>query len=171
MKILYLLRHAKSSWRDPSQADFDRPLSGRGRRAGKLVANHMESRGLHPAIVLCSAAERTCQTIDLIRPALGEEVRIENRRPLYLAEPSTILAELATLPDDIPSAMVVAHNPGLHDLAVALASSGDPTLLKRLGSKFPTGALVVLTSEAANWKDIRNGGLHLEDFVRPRDLE
>jgi phosphohistidine phosphatase SixA len=42
MKRVYLLRHAKSSWKDGSLADRERPLAGRGRRAAKAVARHLE---------------------------------------------------------------------------------------------------------------------------------
>ncbi|MEO5336772.1 MAG: histidine phosphatase family protein [Magnetospirillum sp. WYHS-4] len=171
MKILYLLRHAKSSWKDPALADFDRPVSGRGRRAAKAMGDYMENRGMHPATVLCSAAERTRQTLDLVHPVLGADVPVEVRRNLYLADPQAILTELAALPDSVPSVLVIAHNPGLHDLAVALAASGDKDLLEALSEKFPTAALAVLTSEASRWKDLAKGGLHLEDFVRPKALD
>jgi phosphohistidine phosphatase len=171
LKILYLLRHAKSSWKDPDLADFDRPLNGRGRRSAKLIAHYMERRGMHPAVVLCSAAERTRQTLDLVHPTLGGNCRVEVRDGLYLADPKTILAELAGLDDDIPSALVIAHNPGLHDLALALATTGEARLMEEMKEKFPTGTLVVLTSEANRWSDLARGGAHLEDFIRPKILE
>lgn len=171
MKILYLLRHAKSSWKEGGLADFDRPLSGRGRRAAKLVATYMEQRGMHPAMVLCSAAERTRQTLDLIHSTLGAETPVEVRRSLYLADAQSILGELAGLPDELPSALVIGHNPGLHDLAISLVGTGEAQLVEDLNEKFPTATLAVLTSEAMRWKDLAAGRLHLEDYVRPRVLE
>ncbi|MBT6406343.1 MAG: histidine phosphatase family protein, partial [Rhodospirillaceae bacterium] len=59
MKTIYLLRHAKSSWKDPTLADFDRPLNKRGKRAAKNMAVYLGGHNPRPELVLCSAAKRT----------------------------------------------------------------------------------------------------------------
>ncbi len=64
MKRLYLLRYAKSSWKDTSLPDHDRPLAGRGRRAAKAIAGHLREHGIEPELVLCSTARRARQTLD-----------------------------------------------------------------------------------------------------------
>ena len=66
MKVLYLLRHAKSSWKDPTLEDFDRPLNKRGRSAAKTMGRHLHRNGLRPDLVLCSAARRTQETWTLV---------------------------------------------------------------------------------------------------------
>ena len=71
MKRLYLLRHAKSSWKDTSLPDHDRPLAGRGRRAAKAIARHMQDHGIERELVLCATAQRARETLDRIEPALG----------------------------------------------------------------------------------------------------
>ena len=171
MKILYLLRHAKSSWKDPSLEDFDRPLNGRGKRAAKRMGGYLDAEGLHPAAVLCSAAARTRQTLDLVQPALGDGAQIKVKKSLYLASPSRILEVLGSLEDSVPSAMVIAHNPGIQELALSLTGSAKDDTLDLMKTKFPTAALAMLTSDAKRWSDLEPGTLHLEAFVRPKDLD
>ena len=122
-KRLFLLRHAKSSWDDPALADHDRPLAGRGRRASKLIAQHMREEAIEPSLVLCSSATRTQQTLELIMPALQTpEVSIE--RGLYGASSArcSIGFERSALPTS--SAMLIGHQPAIRELALALAGDG-----------------------------------------------
>ena len=67
MKVVYVLRHAKSSWKDPSQPDSDRPLAPRGRRAARAMADHLRREGIQPSLILCSPARRTRETLELVR--------------------------------------------------------------------------------------------------------
>jgi phosphohistidine phosphatase len=121
MRRLYLLRHAKSSWDDPALPDSERPLAPRGRRDAKRIGKHLGRLGITPALVLCSSAVRTQETLDLIRPALAEAaVQIEEQ--LYGASSETMLERIRDVPDEVGSLLLIGHNPGLHDLA--LASSG-----------------------------------------------
>ena len=76
MKTLLLLRHAKSDWGNPSQGDFDRPLSARGREAAPLMGAYLAQQGLRPDLVLCSAAARARQTCDLVLRALGGDIPV-----------------------------------------------------------------------------------------------
>src|SRR2546426_2831333 len=79
-KTLYLLRHAKSSWEDPTLADRDRPLAPRGRRAAGMIAEHLRRQRSTPRLVLCSSSERTRETLKRISAGLGGgEGRIEER--------------------------------------------------------------------------------------------
>ena len=66
---LYLLRHAKSSWKDEGLADHDRPLARRGRRAAKAIARHLREQGVEPELVLCSTARRARETLEAKFPA------------------------------------------------------------------------------------------------------
>ena len=85
MKQLFLLRHAKSSWDDSELADHDRPLAPRGRRAVKLIAEHLRREGVTPALVLCSSALRTRETLEGIASALGESISVQIEDELYAA--------------------------------------------------------------------------------------
>jgi phosphohistidine phosphatase len=169
VKAILLLRHAKSSWDDPALADDERPLAPRGRRAAARMAEHISRAELRPALVLCSPARRTRETLDLVAPALGDvPIRIEPA--LYGAGEQDLLRSLRALPDKASSVLFVGHNPGLHDLALALAGAGDRAALARLRAKMPTAALATLTSERSRWRDLRRGAAALVEFVVPRDL-
>ena len=123
MKSLLLLRHAKSSWDEPGLADRDRPLAPRGRRAAKALAGHLGQEGVQPALVLCSSARRARETLERIAPALGEaDVTIEDG--LYGATEDDLLERLRAVPDSVPSAMLIGHNPAIQALALCLAGSG-----------------------------------------------
>jgi phosphohistidine phosphatase len=167
MKRLYLLRHAKSSWDDPTLADHDRPLAPRGRRAAKAMADHLRMEGIAPELVLCSPSARTRQTLTAIAPGLGEnaDVRIEDE--LYAASAAALLDVLYELPDEVGSVMLIAHNPGIQDLALSLAGGGPA--VERARSKFPTAALATLELDGS-WRELAPGGAELVTFVRPKDL-
>ena len=169
MLTLTLLRHAKSSWGDPSLKDFDRPLNGRGREAAQLMGAVIRREGLRPDHVLCSPAVRTRQTLELVRveyPALPD-AEIQER--LYHASPATLLRALHEAPTTAHHVMLVGHNPGLQQLAVWLVGRGAPSKRRALEEKLPTGALAVLTFDVLRWIDLRPGGGHLRLFARPRD--
>jgi phosphohistidine phosphatase len=168
MKTLYLLRHAKSSWADPGVGDLDRPLAPRGRRAAGKIANHLRRQGAAPAIVLCSSARRARETLAGVAPALGSGTEHLVEEGLYAASAAELLSRLRRIPDRAPSVMIIAHNPGLQDLAVTLAGSG--ARLERLREGFPTTALAVLRSPIASWRELGPGDAKLIEFVLPREL-
>jgi phosphohistidine phosphatase len=169
VKHLYLLRHAKSSWDDASLADHDRPLSKRGRGAARKVADYVQETGIRPELVLTSPSQRTRETLELVEPALAEaEVRFEPE--LYGASEAALLATLHGLPDDVESVLLLGHNPGMQQLAVALAGRGDADLVQRLRTKMPTAALVALTLPVDTWDEVTVGKGELVSYVVPREL-
>ena len=166
MKTLYLLRHAKSSWDDAALADRDRPLAPRGRKAARLIAEHLRRDGIVPALVLCSAARRTRETLEAIEPALGG-ADIEVERDLYGASAGELLERLHAVSEGVESVMLIGHNPSIQSLALNLAGTGDD--LDAIAQKYPTGALATLTFEVS-WRELERDGAELAGFVRPRDL-
>jgi phosphohistidine phosphatase len=168
VKRLYLLRHAKSSWDDPELSDHDRPLAKRGRRASKLIAEHLGRERIRPALILCSSARRTRETLDRIAPAMGakREVRIE--RELYRADAMDLLGLLRGLPDDVGSVMLIGHNPAIQDLGLALAGRGP--VVGMMQEKFPTGALATLEFDGP-WRELAPGAGSAVAFIKPRELE
>ena len=98
MRRVYLLRHAKSSWKDRSLADRDRPLAGRGKRAAKAVAGHIEAERIRPDLVLCSPARRSRETLERVEPAFGDPVETRFEEALYGASEAELLARLRALP-------------------------------------------------------------------------
>jgi phosphohistidine phosphatase len=168
MKQLFLLRHAKSSWDDPTLADHDRPLSARGRRAAKLMAEHLRREGIAPELVLCSPSRRTRQTLTRIAPAgLGENVDVQIDSELYTASAAKLLEVLHEVPDEVQSVMLIGHNPGIQDLALSLARGGSEVV--RVRSKFPTAALATLELDGS-WRELVPGGAELVSLVKPKEL-
>jgi phosphohistidine phosphatase len=163
---LYLLRHAKSSWADPTLPDHERPLAPRGRRDAKRVATHLRLLGSGPELVLCSSAARTRETLELVHPALGSAtVSVEEQ--LYAASSDELLARIRDVPDTVASVMLIGHNPGLQRFALALASAGDD--LKQLEAKLPTAALATLALPV-QWSRLAPGAATLSAFVVPIQL-
>jgi phosphohistidine phosphatase len=158
---LLLLRHAKSSWDDPTLDDHDRPLAPRGRKAAGLIAAYLRDNHVDVSLVLCSTAQRARETLELVQPP--GQVLIE--RELYGASADGLLARLRRVLDDQRTVMLIGHNPAIEDLAVGLAGSGA----ELIGDKFPTGALATLSFNG-RWRDLAPGGVELKSFVRPREL-
>jgi phosphohistidine phosphatase len=168
MKRVYLLRHAKSSWKDDSVADRDRRLAGRGRRAARAMAGHLEAEQIRPDLVLCSPALRTRETLQRVESAFGDRVEARLDEALYGASEPELLARLKALPEEVGSVMLIGHNPGLEELALALASDGEG--LARMRAKYPTAALATIDLPAERWSVIERGSGELVGYVRPRDL-
>ena len=167
MKRLYLLRHAKSSWDDPTLADHDRPLAPRGRRAAKVIAEHLGRKGIAPELVLCSPSRRTRQTLKRLAPGLGKNVDVQIEPELYAAPARDLLQVLHEVPDEVESVMLIGHNPGIQDLALGLAGAGSG--IPRLRSKFPTAALATLELNGT-WRELAPGNGELVSFVKPKEL-
>jgi phosphohistidine phosphatase len=170
MKTLYLLRHAKSSWKDDSIDDIDRPLSKRGRAAAKAMRRHLAERKVQPAQVLCSPAKRTRDTLAIVQGAFASAVPVRFEKGIYMADAAALLRRLKRLGDSLASVMIVGHNPGLEQLALRLSDGRESEARRDLAVKFPTGALAVIRSEAEHWNELESGGATLETFTRARDL-
>jgi phosphohistidine phosphatase len=165
MKRLYLLRHAKSSWKDTSLPDHDRPLAGRGRRAAKAIARHLRDQHIEPELVLCSSARRARETLERLALA-ASTARVED--DLYAASATQLLDRLRAVPDTVESVMLIGHNPGLQELALDLAHPSPTT--DDLAAKYPTAALATLQFTASTWRDLGRESGELLNLVRPRDL-
>ena len=157
MKTLHLLRHAKSDWSDPSLADHDRPLNGRGRKARLVIARHVE--GWTVDLVVSSTAARARATAEPIVTALGCDLRLEPA--IYDASATELLAVVRALPDDAGSVLLVGHNPGVEDLSELLAGSSPP---------YPTAALGTLELAIDRWADAGPGAGVLTSHVTPAEL-
>ncbi len=169
VRTVILLRHGKSSWSDSTLADIDRPLAPRGERASRSIAKYIRRKRIRPALVLCSPSLRTRQTLDAIEPSLGKRCAVEVVPQLYAASEQELLERLQALPESVSSAMLIGHNPGLHNLALVLASRGAD--LPQLEEKFPTGALATLAVHSDSWTALSPGEAELVDYVVPRQLD
>ena len=170
MKSLTLLRHAKSSWDDRVQRDFERPLNARGRRAAVAIGAFMAREGLTFDFVLASPAQRVCETIDGVGEGLGRPLGATFEPRIYMATAATLLDLVHDLPASAARVLLVGHNPGLEDLVLLLTTAeGAPRGM--VEEKYPTAALAELSSGSATWSEIAERGATLERFTRPRDLD
>jgi phosphohistidine phosphatase len=170
---LLLLRHAKSSWSDPSIPDRERPLRNRGRNAAAMMRSTLRSWGLAPDLVLVSPARRTMDTLEALMPFKGSPT-VRVIETLYLASAPSMLEILRDVGDPVRSILLIGHNPGLQDLATLLigrnAIKNGSGLGQRLAKKFPTCALAEFTL-ACRWSQIGEAAGTLTRFVTPRELK
>jgi phosphohistidine phosphatase len=169
MLTLYLLRHAKSAWDDPSLGDFDRPLAARGERAAPAMARYMRTAELQPDLVLCSAARRTRDTWALMAGTLGQP-RTIYLEELYEADAGRLRACIRRNQTDASRLMLVGHNPGLQSLALGLIGSGDRAARAAVAEKFPTAAAAVIEFDIETWRDLAPATGRLTLFMTPKRL-
>ena len=171
MLTLSLLRHAKSSWDDPSLKDFDRPLSERGESAAPRMGAYMAAQGLAPELVLCSPAVRARQTLDLVLPHLADGPTVVYEDAFYLAAPSVMLARVRKVEAKVRHVLIVGHDPGMQGLALELAGTRRRrSPAGRSGASFPPAALAVIRFKARDWSKVGPAKGRLELFATPKTL-
>lgn len=168
MRHLYLLRHAKSLWSDPTIVDIERPLSDRGHRDAKRMSRYLKRKGLQVDLVLCSSSRRTTETLQAIEPALGPTTAVMIEDALYTFDVDHILQRLSDVSADTKSVMVIGHNPAIQALAVLLTRPGS--LKDQISLKYPTAALTLVALENKSW-DLSEPVVSQTDFIAPADLE
>jgi phosphohistidine phosphatase len=166
---LLLLRHAKSAWDDPALSDHARPLNARGRRAASAMAGAMRGLGLRPELVLVSSSRRTLQTLEGLGTLEGPP-RVEPMDDLYLAPWTRLLQALREVPEEVRSVLLIAHNPGLHELALNLAGPAAETGAgAALAEAYPTASLAEFAVEGS-WASLAANGAGFVRFLQPGDL-
>jgi len=170
MKILTLLRHAKSGWDDPVTRDFDRPLNPRGRRAARTVGREMKAQGLAFDLVLASPARRVIETLEEVVAAFGP-IQPEYDERLYLASTATLVEIVHGTPDEVERLLLVGHNPGLEEIALRLSGSDEAGLRGKVEVKYPTATVAEIELPVESWAEVKEGMGRIERFIRPRDLD
>lgn len=171
MKILTLLRHAKSSWDDPATRDFDRPLNRRGRAAARAMGRELRALKLGFDRVLASPAIRVAETLAGLAEGYGRDLDPVYDERMYLAADATLLEIVRGTDDDVARLLILGHNPGFERLVLLLSHDDGGEARERLVEKYPTGALAEIVLPVAHWRDIRPETGALTRFVRPRDLD
>jgi len=167
-KKIYLLRHAKSDWANMAISDHDRPLNSRGKEAADLIGHKLASFAFAPDIVVCSTALRAMETLDRVRKSGGFAWHVEHRRRLYGASADTLLTAIHRQDSTAKSVFLVGHNPGLQDLALALASNTESDMYHHLDAKLPTGGFLCLEFDVDSFPEISVGSGKLTHFLRPK---
>ena len=170
MARLLLLRHAKTEPAEAGERDRDRKLTARGRADAKAIGAYVVRHRLLPDLVLTSPAGRAEETLTGVAAEFAKPPRVAREDRIYNASPDTLI-RLIRETRDAKTLLVVGHNPGLHDLALALIASGDTETRERLAEKLPTSGLVVIDFAFDDWSRLRVNSGRLERFVTPRSIE
>lgn len=155
-KILYLMRHAESSWSGTGFSDVERPLNECGFRDAVEMGRRLKARGSMPDIVLCSPAKRARQTLEHMQlnpPDIGMDDR------LYEASMGQLLAVIQSLKTSCNSALLIGHNPSMTWLINQI--SGEQI------QSMPTGAMATIELNSADWKRAGACPAGLRDFDYP----
>ena len=170
MRRLILLRHAKTERAEPGARDRDRKLIKRGRADAPAIGAYMARHHLVPDLAVVSPAARAQETWALAAAAFAKPppTIIDDR--IYNATADQLVAVI-TDQRKARSLLVVGHNPGLHDLAVALIASGNVEARERLTEKLPTCGLVVIDLPLDDWALLHPQAGRLERFVSPQLIE
>lgn len=160
MKRLFLLRHAQASMNAPT--DRERPLTEHGVTQAEELGETMTRLGYLPNYVYCSPAKRTRQTFE----KLGLSIKTpEFPERLYNAPGGDILSFIQSTNDDVQNLLVVAHNPGIHQMAAMLAADDHEEYFRKVHMAYAPGTLTVLEYKGARWSDIQRGENTILDLI------
>lgn len=160
MKILMLMRHAKSTWSDEYPEDFERPLNKRGLRDAPKMGRLMAEQVVTPDCIITSAARRAVDTAAAVASTSGYEGGLFVTRELYHAPANTYLELAGRQPDTVQRILMIGHNPGIGQLVEQL--SGQAT-------DMPTGAVACFDVDLQKWSDLLDSPRTMEAFWRPRE--
>ncbi|MBX3629946.1 MAG: histidine phosphatase family protein [Nitrosomonas sp.] len=165
--VLYLLRHAKSDWKQEAVTDFERPLSERGQTDAPKMATWLAGQIDKPATMISSPALRTYQTAMIFAHALDIDVRnIQFDNRIYEASPDTLLEVVSALPEQVQSVLLVGHNPGLDYLLQMLCREAKPGI----DGKLMTTCAVAKIAVDGRWQDIADQRCSLHNLSRPKEI-
>jgi phosphohistidine phosphatase len=147
MKTLYLVRHAKSSWKYPSLDDFERPLNKRGRKNAPFMGEILKKLKVTPDLVMSSPANRAAMTARTIAAAINYPLdNIVYSEAIYEFSEDTLIHVVTKIEDSMESAMVVGHNPAINGFANYI---GDQPI-----SNIPTCGICCLDLDVPSWAKI-----------------
>ena len=151
VRRLIVMRHAKSSWKDPNLDDHERPLNKMGRRDAPMVADAIFERGWIPELILVSSSKRTLQTLEGMSHRMGK-TPFEVRSGIYHATVIDLMGELEDMLDN-GTTMIIGHNPGSEILVNHLSGEWHT---------MPTATAVLLLHSGSSWS--------VEAVIRPKEI-
>lgn len=162
MKTLTLVRHAKSSWKDSSLADRDRPLNKRGERDAPEMGRRIAAAGVRPSLIVSSPAVRAWTTARIIADEIGYPREFLQRdQRLYLASVNAILDVIVAQDNGFNNLMIVGHNPGFTDFANYLVPG--------LTNNLPTAGVVSVQLDTDDWRLYDRPGVELVLYDFPKN--
>ncbi len=161
MKLLILVRHAKSDWEDNTVKDFDRELSSRGNRTAPKMANHLKNDGFAPDLIISSPAQRAKSTTQHIVEQLDFDTdKLLFEEDVYDASVRVLLRIINELPDNCNTVALVGHNPGLTYLSELITG-------EEIGN-IPTFGVVKINFDFDNWNLVSQDSGNLDNFIYPK---
>jgi len=162
MKMLLIMRHGKSSWKNNDLADHDRPLTKRGRMDVPRMGALVRDEDLVPDIILCSTAKRARETTKLFIDTSGFDGAVKFHRSIYQGCNSDYIDLLRSLDQGCRIAMVVGHNPGLEELLSTLAD---------IDEWMPTACIAQIRLNFDDWQSLNEYSTgELVNLWRPREV-
>jgi len=160
MKILYLVRHAKSSWKHPELSDIERPLNKRGKRDAPFIGNQLKEKGVKPDILISSSAVRARKTAEVIAKIIDyPKSKILIDKNIYEASSSELVSIIQGFDDKYDSVMMFGHNPGLTMVNNYLTDSYIDNI--------PTCGVVGIRLNSS-WEKVENGSGDVFLFIYPK---
>jgi phosphohistidine phosphatase len=166
MKVLVLVRHAKSDWGDQDLPDFDRPLNERGKRDAPRMAAYLKQSGVVPQRIISSPAKRTRKTAKIFAEYSGSDDSIVDfDSAIYEATTDDLLNVIRRF-DDVECCMLVGHNPGITNLANYFINNKSSYI-----ENVPAAGVVVLKFNVLSWQLLKPGSADLVYFVTPAGIK
>jgi|DewCreStandDraft_4_1066084.scaffolds.fasta_scaffold162234_1 phosphohistidine phosphatase len=163
MKIVYLIRHAKSSWEDPTLPDELRPILPKGVKKTKKISDYLFENNFFPDIIISSHAKRAIETANLVAKKLKyPESKINIEEKIYHNGIDGYFETIYSTPELFESIMIFGHNPTITNFA--------NYFLKNLDDYIPTSGLIILKFDTNKWTDIANADLLDYKCIYPKQL-
>lgn len=159
MKKLYLIRHAKSDWSNPSLDDFDRPLSQRGKKNAPFMGEILKNKGINPDLIISSPAYRARETARKIAKKIKYIEEIMYNEYIYEASLKTILEVMNFIEDEYDEVILVGHNPGLNMLAFYLVNFNE---------NLPTSGVIEIEFNCQTWREASKSNAKFVSFEYPK---
>lgn len=161
MKMLYVIRHAKSSWSEPGLDDFDRPLNDRGRADAPEMARRMKEKGIHPDLIISSTALRARKTAHMFAETLGYPAeKIVLKPDLYETDIDTVFDVVRQIDPDASQVLLFGHNPTFTYFVNDLASARIDNI--------PTCGIAAIAVNGS-WKEVKEQSGSLVWFDYPKN--
>lgn len=163
MKTLYLVRHAKSSWKFPELDDFERPLNKRGKRDAPAMGRFLKDKDIMPDIIISSPAVRASMTTRIISDILSYPLsRVKYSDEIYEADTTSLLKVVSRVDDKFNSTMLIGHNPGMTYFANMLAKARIDNI--------PTCGIFCTELDISSWQEILENCGTFKFFEYPKNL-
>ena len=164
MKTLLILRHAKSSWKNPHLSDHDRPLNPRGKKAAPRMGRLMKDENIIPDLIICSTAQRARDTMNLCIEASGFNGAVVQEPDLYGSTAYDYIEVINRHAEQQDIVMTIGHNPTCEELLYCLTDQRH---------RMPTAALAAIKLDLSSWQELQTSETkgELKNLWRPKELD